>query len=64
MMFIKASGRKDVRVISRSLQATCVPLEAVEGYRQVFRSLDQENGSSGPNVVQIFEFQPQDRPGV
>ena len=55
--FVKNAARDDLRIVSKSLLATCVPLEAVEGYRQVFRSLDREGGS-GPHAVQIFEYAP------
>ncbi len=54
--FVEASGRTDVRIVSTQPSVTCVPLEAVHGYHQVFRSLGQESGPASPHVVQVFEY--------
>ncbi len=61
--FLSRSGRTDVRIVSTTPAETCVPLEAVQGYRQVFRSLDREGDGFGPAAVQIFAFEPPARQG-
>jgi dolichyl-diphosphooligosaccharide--protein glycosyltransferase len=54
--FVRASARKDLRIVSRDLRETCVPLEAFPSYVSVFRSQVREGGLSAPPTVQVFEF--------
>lgn len=61
--FLTTSPRTDLRIVSTSPHVTCVPLEAAEGYRQVFQSLDREQ-DTGPSAVQIFEFEPRSALGT
>ncbi len=61
--FVGASGRDDIRIVSRERHVTCVPLEALDDYRVVYRSLGRENGRSSPHLVQVYEYRP-DRAGA
>jgi oligosaccharyl transferase (archaeosortase A-associated) len=54
--FMAVAGRRDLRIVSRNLHETCVPLEAFRSYVPVFRSMVREGGVASPPTVQVFEY--------
>jgi oligosaccharyl transferase (archaeosortase A-associated) len=53
-------NRPDTRIICRDPHRTCVPLEPLDRYTVVFRSLGREHrlGRPGPSFVQVYEYAP------
>jgi hypothetical protein len=62
--FVAGAGSPTVRIISKDPHATCVPLEVLEDFTQVFHSVGREpaTGALGLPLVQVFEYRPRGRP--
>jgi dolichyl-diphosphooligosaccharide--protein glycosyltransferase len=62
LRFSRTRPAGQLRIVSKSLLSSCVPLEAAADYGLVYRSLGKQDvtaAGAGPSVVQIFEYRPQ-----
>jgi len=62
--FVSRMNRADMRILCRDLHSSCVPLEPLERYTPVFRSLGRDGSTAdgGPSVVQVYEYHPAPAP--
>ena len=66
LRFSRTRPAGQLRIVSKNLLSSCVPLEAAADYTLVYRSLRRQGltpAGPGPSVVQIFEYrrQPESR---